>query len=562
MDSTTLYDAEIVEFPIKPKRIERPRKIKSVTFLTLFKRWMWIILLISSVAQCIFFGTADNIFAIISVLLGWWLTEVYLLRTFIVHKYSLSALLIFGYAFTQYCLPLIFTITEGKPLVYNLKFPYQVFFHSIAAFLILIAAHWVYANWYTHAGGLRKQIQLVMIKYKFFTPPSDTQIWIIGFIGLIAILAKHAAFGGGEAEGMNSEQGGAAGKFLEGFIPFMYAPFFIMMKSMYMKSSPRISKTLMYKMAFFTIALIAVGMLANSRGTFMKGITSLGITYLLGLLLGKFSYKIFKVKYIILGGAAMWIVTGPLADLGTAMVVVRGLRSTVSGSELFYQTLETYNNKAALEHYKKVTLENEFSSDWNEHYFDNIFLARFCNLKYNDASLEQSNKIGRIDPMIQQNSIDRFWSILPQPVLSALQINIDKKEVSASSFGDYLFMRAGGGSALGGFRTGHFAGTGMAAFGWWYLLLLGIGIIPLYFFLDLFVIWKKRGNLKKYRTYISLAGLTPITSYFMFLSLSSYSESVINIYTFLLRGCIQSLILYWLILYLSKKISYVLKVIL
>lgn len=558
MNSTTLYDTEIVEFPVKPTKIQRILKIRSTTFLTLFKRWMWIILLLSSVLQCIFFLTPENLFAIGIVLLGWYLTEAYLLRPAILHKYSLSAIVILGYSLTQYCLPLIFTITEGKPLVYNLKLPYQVFFHSIAALAVLLITHLFYIDWQSNSEAVRKRLQKVLQANKFFTPPSDLQIWIIGLMGLLAILCKYL-LGGGYSDDPGAQNVGAASKFLEGFIPYAYAPFIILLKKLYSSKASKLSNALIYKMVFYTIALIGAGMIANSRATFMKGITSLGITYFLGLLLNKFDYRVFKAKYILMASLAGWVITGPLSDLGVAMVVVRGQRSTVSGTELVSQTLDTYNNKPALEHYKKITLENEASSDWNEHYFDNIFLARFCNLKYNDASLEQYNKIGRIDPLIQENSIDRFWAILPQPMLSLLQINIDKTYVTSSSYGDYLFMRAGGSSALGGFRTGQFAGTGMAGFGWWYLLILAIGIIPMYFLLDLFVIWDRNKISKKYKTYISLAGLIPITAYFMYLSLLTTSESVITIYSFLLRGWMQSVFLYWFIFFLARKLSFVLK---
>ena len=156
---------------------------------------------------------------------------------------------------------------------------------------------------------------------------------------------------------------------------------------------------------------------------------------------------------------------------------------------------------------------------------------------------------------MQEFSINALWESLPQPVLSILKIKIDKDFINSISFGDYLYYRAGGLETPGGYRTGQFASTGMLSFGWWYLPLLGIGIIPLFFLLDLFVIAFFDLKQQKYYTHLSLAGLISITSYFMFLSLSNYSESVVNIYTYIIRGWIQMAFLYWIVYLISRKIA-------
>jgi heme/copper-type cytochrome/quinol oxidase subunit 4 len=307
------------------------------------------------------------------------------------------------------------------------------------------------------------------------------------------------------------------------------------------------------------VLILLVGIGGNSRGLFMTGITALFIAYFIGLLLGKFNHRIINFKsasFVLIG---LWILTGPLADVGTAMLVVRDQRTDLTSKELISRTIDAYQNKSALEAYRLTAKEDVVVQDWDEHYFNNIFLARFCNLKFNDEGLKQSKKIGGVDKEMQDYSIERFLAIMPSPLLSLLNIKIDKETVISASFGDFLFSRAGGENALGGFRTGQFASTGMTAFGWWYLLLLGVGMIPVFFLVDLFVMQKQVAGHSGYRTYLSLGGLIPITHFFMFLSMSSTSESVVNIYSYLFRGWIELIILYGLVYFISRKLSSLLK---
>ena len=292
--------------------------------------------------------------------------------------------------------------------------------------------------------------------------------------------------------------------------------------------------------------------MANARGLFMQGLTSMALVFFLGLLIDKFDYRIFKMKYVIIGMMSFWIITGPLSDIGTAMVVVREQRSDISSQELLNKTLLVFQDKQAISNYKKLALSN-IGADWDEIYFDNIFLARFCNLKFNDSNLLQGLKIKENDTRMLNYSIDRFWAILPSPILEVMQIDIDKKSVTSNSFGDYLYFCNGGENALGGFRTGNFAGTGMAAFGWWYLVILGIGMIPLFFLIDLFTFnFKKKGTTK---VFFSLVGLILISTIFTFWGTSSASESVVSIYTFIVRGWLQSVLLYFVVFKLSSSLS-------
>ncbi|MGN6291492.1 MAG: hypothetical protein ACTHMV_02020 [Chitinophagaceae bacterium] len=520
----------------------KQNNIEGGSFISWFIKGSWIVAIGAAALQLVFWSSPANLFAVVCALFAWKLTEAYLLRFNRLRRFALSSFLILGFSITQYLLPLVFTLLEGKPLVYNLNLPYDVFIHSLLALLILIFSHSIYA--YSQKGHslVRQRIQQTLFRFSFFTPPSNRQIWIMGFLGLLSMFYVYFV-------SRIDENGEGGNKLLQGLMPFSYLPFFIPLKSL-IDPSYKYNKKKLYQLILYTILLFVVSLGRNSRSSFMLGFTTIGLGYFLGLMLGKFNYKILTPKSIIISGIIFWVVTGPLSDLGIAMVVERTHRGQISSGELLVRTITTFQDKEALKNYKVAATEKFKSTDWDERYFDNIFLSRFCNLKYNDASLEQAYKLGKIDPLMQKYAIDKTLATFPQPVLTFFNIGIDKQAISVGSFGDYLFYRASG-TTFGGFRTGQFAGVGLASFGWWYLLILGVGMGIIYFLHDLFLVYRKNG----FNSYISLAGLTSITSTFMFLSLSSNSQSVTNLFSYILRGWLQLVILYLVVYFIARKID-------
>lgn len=518
-------------------------------FLGLFKKWIWTAVLVAAFLQSLFFFTSENIFAVVCVLFAWRLADKFILTAFNLAKYTFSTVILLGFSLTQYVLPLIFTLLEGEAITYNLKFPYSVFIHSLLALLVFITTHHLYKEWREGSlGTFYHKLNSFLKRNYFFTAPSDLHIWIIGFVGLAGMVVTYLS--GNHFDG-TAETRGTVAKFFQGLVPYAYTPLFLLLKPLFSLRRASFVKTPIFKILVFAAMLLFVGMGGNSRGLFMTGISAVGISYLIGLLLGKFSHNIFNIKTVFLAILGMWIVTGPLADLGTSMVIVRAQRSHLNSTELVLKTLEVFQNKKAIKQFRAANTVIEVR-DWDETYFDNIFLSRFCNLKYNDASLELAYKLGRPSDEMFEYSVDKFWAILPLPVLKFLHVKVDKLTVNASSYGDYLYYISGGYSGLGGFRTGHFAGTGMATFGWWYLLVMAVGVVPLFLLVDAFVLYSSQNNVMT--TNLSLAGLIQMNFFFTLFSVSNFSESAVNIYSFLMRGWIQDALLYWFILLVLRKI--------
>ncbi|HKG05823.1 MAG TPA: hypothetical protein VKB19_05160 [Pedobacter sp.] len=507
-------------------------------FIDKFKSWSYGMLVLCIAWQLIFFWSAANLAAIAYVVLTWGIFCLYFLNAAMLKGYPFSSFIILGYTATQFYFPLLFITLEAKPLVFNLNRPHEVFFHSFMAFLVLLAAHWLYRFLPKQSSrGSGSYLKLA----GYFKAPGVMQLWMMGMLGMSAnmyVFLFSTTIG-------TSVTGGALDKAIQAFLPFSYAPYFIPFAALYGADRPLAKKTVSLLITF-TIALFIISIIRNSRGAFMVGFTSIGFSYLLGLLLGMFPVPKIALKPVLIAIAGFWFITGPLSDLGTAMVIVRGERNDISKSELIALTLEAYKDKRAIA--LRRLEDKAFESDWDERYLDNLFTARFSNIKFNDASLEQAAIIGNNNPAMRKFSIDYIWGALPGPLLKLVKPDVDKEMLYATSFGDYIYSLAGGGAAaLGGFRSGHFAGSGMAAFGWSYLAILALAIIPVFLLLDKLSYTTKLvsadGKYYKYKLSLSMCGLIGLTSIFQFLP----CESVVNPLTFLVRGFVQMVLLYLVI---------------
>ena len=512
-------------------------------FLSLFVKGSWAVLTIAAILQLLLFWSYNNLVATACIVVAWALVSVTLLKKSVLNRFPLSTFLILGYALTQFYLPLIATLLEKKPVVYNLEMAREVFLHSMLALLVLLGTHMIYR---TKFPGAAEKGADVLSRIGFFKPPSHLQLWLVGWLGVAATCYSFIFTRAG-----TEQTGSALDKLIQSLIPFTYAPFFIPFGELF-GGERKFTRRQGTSLLIFTIVLFAVSIGRNSRGAFMFGFTSVGFAFCLGLLMEIIKTKLFTARNVLIGLLCFWLFTGPISDLGTAMVVVRGKRSDVSSSELIKMTLETYQDKKALAEANSSIEKGEI--DWDEDYLNNIFLARFCNLKFNDASLVDAAKLGHGNPEMRHFTTDRLWAMLPDPMLKLFNIEVNKTEINAMSFGDYLHYLAGADTeAIGRFVTGHFSGTGMAAFGWWYLLILAIGMLPVYFICDVFFTRRFPFNKLKRKlagsvSCFSFCGLLALTSTFLFLP----SESVLVTGNLLIRGFLQMILLYFLVFKMSE----------
>ena len=539
----------IMNVSIDQSELEFDQIEQGRAFTRLLKRGSWAALLVAALFQMIFYPTLINAIVICAVAFAWFTFTSIFLRQEILRNYTLSTFLIFGFSSTQFLFPLLFSSLENKPVTYNLEYPELVFLHSLLTLFVLVIAHAIYRS-LSHISYNRSFS--LMGKVGFYTPPSDLQLWMMGLIGLAS--TYYAYFLSPEVG--RSVTGDPIDKLIQGLMPFSYAPYFILCGELYGRKG-RSATHSMLTLSAFTLALFALSIGRSSTGAFMFGFTSLAFSYLVGSLLGIFTPKFFTFRNLILGMAGIYLLVGPLADLRTAMVIVRDEKTDITAEQLIKRTFETFDDKEALRSRERADRGEELIDfDWDERYLDNVFTARFANVKFNDLSLERAQWIGEYNPDMQEFAYSYLIGILPDPIIRFFNFDVDKEIAYGMSTGDFLYMTAGGYGATGGYRVGHFSGTGMATFGWWYLAILGVGMMPIFFLFDKFqqkkLVGGEPGTNSTHKIIkFSLCGLLAMTTIFQFLP----NESIIQVGTYIIRGWIQLAILYLVIFHLTRAVT-------
>jgi hypothetical protein len=194
-------------------------------FVFVVVRWSWITLIIASILQCILFQVTANWVAVICVLIAWAITTKVFLRSSVLLNYPLSTILVLGFASTQFYFPLLFTLIEGKPIIFNLERPYDVFLHSMASLFVIVLAHIFYQLVFKKTIN---RTNSVLNKVGFFNPPTSLQLWLMGLMGVAATFYSYIYTPVGW-----SPTGAASDKFIQALIPFSYAPYFIPVGKLY-----------------------------------------------------------------------------------------------------------------------------------------------------------------------------------------------------------------------------------------------------------------------------------------------------------------------------------------
>ena len=140
-----------------------------------------------------------------------------------------------------------------------------------------------------------------------------------------------------------------------------------------------------------------LGAATTKRELMFGALVSIGGLYLFKALYR--NKKILNFKTTVFSILLAYLVTGPVADFATAMILNRQIRNSQSPIETFDDVLKLYNDKELLHTTYQASLALSDNSGnngmgWSEYYVDNIFLDRFCNLRTIDATIYNAQKSG------------------------------------------------------------------------------------------------------------------------------------------------------------------------
>ena len=290
-----------------------------------------------------------------------------------------------------------------------------------------------------------------------------------------------------------------------------------------------------------------LGAATTKRELMFGALVSLGGLYLFKALYR--NKKILNLKTTVFGILLAYLVTGPVADFATAMILNRQIRNSQSPIETFDDVLKLYNDKELLHTTYQASLALSDNSGnngmgWSEYYVDNIFLDRFCNLRTIDATIYNAQKSG-FGSEKGQSYYKEFWiNELPSFIVDWL--GLDKNFIGTAvdhmvvlNFGENRY-------SLFGCKVGGETGIGLWMFGYYYYLVAFITYVIVFYFLMSFV------NIKNGLLIIPIPILIIFRRYWMFfLNANGIFSSMGYVFT---RANLNQILIYCVLIFIVKKI--------
>lgn len=484
-----------------------------------------IILLLFPLAllEFIFFPSTNNIYGICTFGLAWFISTKIVFEQIDIRDHFIPQIILFIFLCSFFFLPLVITLTEFKPLTFNMFVPWDVFTHQLLLVITISIALRVSAN-LNMGKALSRFLQE---KTLFFTPPTEKQVWLIGltasFISYIALITDY----------------GWVSKLMVGFRFLILTPYILIAPQLYGNKKPT---KLLFKLTLWTLIIASFGIATNSRGTMFMGLVSIVMVSFMNIVF----YNMPNIRRKLLVGILLAIfLSGVTSRFAISMLAVRSNRADISPTELFQQTIAIYNNEEKYTQIKKIISQKDVYSlfaYWDETYSDNIILERIGNLKVCDNSIFYSQKVGYNNSEIRRFLIEKLQSLLPSPILQVFKINLEK-ENTQFSLGDKIYaVYTKNESYLGGYRVSSFHAA-LAAFGYSLYPITFASFVILFSILNCAVI-------KEQKRYL-LSPLALLLSYEWF-NLLNNNGGLQTILAFVIRGCLQYLVLYSMLFFIAR----------
>lgn len=500
---------------------------------------IFLAIVIAFLLQLIIDFSLENIMSSLLASLVSLMTFLAVLRSDLIRQFPIVLLIVISPTISYAFGPLLFQTIEFTPIIFNLQSPLFTFF--IVGYLQLAVFISFYIFVYSRFSvGLSEFLrEKVWSPLSIFEPPKNSQLWIMGFIGVVSLVAKSASnIDGG------LETGDTSAKFLDAFRIFTYAPFLIPVLSFFEQSSIN-QRTYSVKSLFvYFVFILVVSIGLNSRGAFAIGVANLIFLFTFLYLDGQINLT-RRLKLIFASSLVTGVLLFPVvSDLATAMVMVREDRDDVSALEMINKTLDAFQDKESIERYRKLKDFIIGTHEYNEYYLNNPFLSRFVNIKFNDnvLSLTSIQEVNKSDE-IMDYTVNKIIALAPQPIINLFTLDFNKDDYSYS-FGDYAYYLENH-TGLGGYKVGSAVGQLFGMFGYMFIFLL----IPI--LLAFFVIVNSFNKYSKTGFIIAPVIMLVFISFYYKIT----NDSINEVFSYVLRGLPQSIILYFL-LYKLTNISF------
>ncbi len=510
--------------------------------LGLIKKGMMVVLSLACVFQLLFVTSGSNaVLAVIYCAAG----SILLLSVFDKNqlaKNPMSSLLVMGFGFTHFFLPLVFTSLIGRSVAYKMKIPHLVFGWAAVTFLCVILFHKAYCHMRLLKGGQKKLQERILIPLGFFRVPQESQLWAMGLLGLAVTFA-----------GMSGGEKGSSSiliKILDGFRPFSFAPFMLLVQPVW-GSAKKLGASSKVGLLAFTGIMFFIAMASGSRSYVVLGFASAGLVYFLGICLGRISIP--KVRLVpLLVAAIVCVVMVPLVlrAFSAAKFAVSG-KATTSLSQRFDVFINVFQNTEGLKEKEESAGDiAELHDLWEEDYAGIEFFNRLANPRLHDHLMNCVYGLSDRDlASIRQLDIERGLATMPDPILKFFGFNINKDFVLSGSVSDYIWLlRYDIPWTFGEFKAGSLMASTYCYVGPYFPLVIALMALPVFFISDLLAI-RIRTRPTGVKTIIPVMLGLQAYSFFSTFSTATLMESPAALFGACTRGYLQSIILFLLVLH-------------
>lgn len=447
-------------------------------FLARTKRALRLVLFFVILLQFIFWGSLEVLTGCLVSILSFWLYEYFVLRPEILRKHPVTFLALTGLECFTYFAP-IFTLLDGNPITFKIDNPYSTF--SLQFIYILLT--FIAFKCSLKLTQICPIVRNVLNKIGYFDPVSDTALWLLGGLGLVARLYLLMHQYGDEAT-----QGAGT---ISLFLPFLMAPYCTMFRDLFDYKRKYHNKKNKNALIIYTVLLLAMGIASNSRNSIVTIIMGVLFMYLINAFVRhneklKSLVSISKKRFfsILIG---FIIITGPLSDFAMAMVAVRSMRADMTAIQLVGETVDIVLDRESMDKLKQSfnKIDDVSNADWDETYVSNVFAARLCNYLVADKTIFYAQKGENPNPKLTDYNINRMKLIFPQPIVDFFFGHIDKSKWRYSPMDCLLASYTGHNGES--FLVGGDVGLGIATFGYLYPLFQIFMYMILLSFMDQYV---------------------------------------------------------------------------
>jgi len=483
-------------------------------------------------AQCFIDFSTENI-ASACIILGSTLAMLlYILWAGAIQTHPLSTFSIFGFCVTTQFGAMLAQSAYWEPLISNLRQPVDTFATLAFYQLLALIAHVIYRTFGRRLAGKHEAglIESGLTHLGLYAAPKVGVLWLMGLVGMLSLVIRSSDIGTG-------------GKVAQGIAFLAWAPLLIPIFIIELGKDYCKARRNYIFLIFYVCLFVIYGLAVNARGVMFSGVVTIALILLLRGLRSSELLNWGRTAKVLVLVPIIGVMMIPLSDLATAMVIARKDRGTATPVEMVEKTFDILQQPEIIEAYRKRGDGKYVMGAYDEKYINNPMLARFVETKFHDNALYFGQRLARADVnRLAAVTEDFLWATLPDPMLKALDIDVEKSNLFFS-MGDYI-SHLGGAGNLGGYKTGSGFAQGIALFGSFFAVIYFIACFILFWAVDIFS-YRAKGR----GVAISVIGMLALWRMFQY---GITAESLQHLFMAVVRGLPQTIILYLLVYHFCR----------